>query len=330
MISLAAHLQTNVDHHVDIEELYHSGIRRIETFLVDPARAHVVHEFREFRAPFLQWLFPLFVDVSDRDLDTYPVSELATNPYDNALRYQRECQDYLGMLGRELFLQPDAGDDGTGTMYEQFSCYHDFGQPSLFMPWSVAFSLLADSTVGDPALRHYLQNGLHGPLGLSDSTIWETGAPAPTGVPARHDFWNLSLSTMALMQYSFEINKLLAGLPEVSEALDKVYVMVVDTDADGIRDTKDNCIEEPNGTLIPDAGGNSQLDTDGDGYGNLCDPDFNGDLTVNAADLAYMKTHFFTTDADADLTGDGIVNAADLAITKIMFFGPPGPSGLAP
>lgn len=223
LISLAAHLQTNVAHRVDIEELYHSGIRRVETFLADPTRAHVVHEFPEFRAPFLQWLLHLFVNVSDRGLDTYPTQELATNPYDNALQYQWECQDYLGSLGRALFLQPDAGDDGTGSTYEQFSCYQDFGQPTLFMPWSVAFSLLADPDVGGSALRHHIQKGLHGPLGLSDSAIWETGASEPSRVPARHDFWNLSLSTMALMQYSFGINKTLTDLPAVREAMDKVF-----------------------------------------------------------------------------------------------------------
>ena len=49
-----------------------------------------------------------------------------------------------------------------------------------------------------------------------------------------------------------------------------------------------------------------------------------------AADLAYFKTRFFSTDSDADLNGDGIVNAGDLAILKQFFFRPPGPSGLVP
>ena len=223
LISLAAHLQTNLEYRVDIEELYHSGIRRVKTFLVDPTRTHVVHEFPEFRAPFLQWLQHLFVNVSERGLDTYPIPELATNPYYNAIQYQRECQAYLSMLGREKYLQPDAGDDGTGMVYEQFSCYQDFGQPALFMPWSAAFVLLADPEGGGDALRHHLQNGLHGPLGLSDSAVWETSAPQASRIPARHDFWNLSLSTMALMQYRFRINQSLTELPAVQEALDRVF-----------------------------------------------------------------------------------------------------------
>ena len=108
------------------------------------------------------------------------------------------------------------------------------------------------------------------------------------------------------------------------------YCNMGDVDADGVTDSADNCMLEPNGPLIPDAGGNIQHDTDGDDFGNLCDPDFDNNLVINAADLAYMKTRFFTTDPDADLNGNGIVNAADLAIIKIMFFGPPGPSGLVP
>ena len=73
-----------------------------------------------------------------------------------------------------------------------------------------------------------------------------------------------------------------------------------------------------------------QRDTDADGYGNMCDPDFDNNLVVGSADLAYFKSRFFTTDPDADLNGDGVVNGGDLAILKKMFFQPPGPSCVAP
>jgi len=107
-------------------------------------------------------------------------------------------------------------------------------------------------------------------------------------------------------------------------------VQAPDQDGDGIPDDADNCILHANGPLIPDAGDNIQLDTDGDNFGNVCDPDFDNNLIVNAADLAYLKSVFFTGDPDADLNGDGVVNAADLAILKEFFFRPPGPSALAP
>ena len=59
-------------------------------------------------------------------------------------------------------------------------------------------------------------------------------------------------------------------------------------------------------------------------------PDFDGNLVVNAADLAFFKTKFFSSDPDADLNGDGVVNAVDLAILKSMFFNAPGPSEPVP
>ena len=96
-----------------------------------------------------------------------------------------------------------------------------------------------------------------------------------------------------------------------------VWSVAVDTDNDGVFDSIDNC------TLVQNP---LQRDTDSDGYGNFCDPDFDNNLVVGAYDLAYFKSTFFTTDPDADLNGDGIVNAADLAILKPFFFQPPGPS----
>ncbi len=94
-------------------------------------------------------------------------------------------------------------------------------------------------------------------------------------------------------------------------ALNQIFVTsafaATDTDGDGVIDSSDNCILIPNGPSILDAGGNIQLDTDGDGYGNICDPDFDNSGIVNAADLAYMKTSFFTPDAEADLDGEGVV-----------------------
>ncbi len=98
-----------------------------------------------------------------------------------------------------------------------------------------------------------------------------------------------------------------------------------DTDADGVPDAADNCIEVAN----PD-----QRDTDGDAIGNACDADVDGDCSVNFGDLALLKGAFFPQpyDENVDFDGNGLVNFGDLAIMKATFFnGPnpgPGPSGL--
>ncbi len=96
---------------------------------------------------------------------------------------------------------------------------------------------------------------------------------------------------------------------------------VIDTDADGVPDNDDNCTAVANP---------QQRDTDGDGYGNYCDPDFNNDLVVNFVDLGYFKANFKTADPDADLTGDGLANFDDLQILRELLFRPPGPSCVTP
>ena len=104
-----------------------------------------------------------------------------------------------------------------------------------------------------------------------------------------------------------------------------------DTDNDGITNSADNCTNVPNGNLIADAGGHSQWDTNGDGYGNVCDADLNNDGFVNCTDLALFRAAFGTANANADFNGNGgTVNFADLALFRARFGLPPGPSGLHP
>ncbi|MEL6200690.1 MAG: thrombospondin type 3 repeat-containing protein [Pseudomonadota bacterium] len=94
-----------------------------------------------------------------------------------------------------------------------------------------------------------------------------------------------------------------------------------DSDGDGVTDDVDNC------TATANAG---QVDTDGDGYGNACDADFNNDCVANVIDLGILRTLFFQPGNQADLNEDGITNVIDLGIFRTLFFQAPGPSPADP
>jgi len=100
-------------------------------------------------------------------------------------------------------------------------------------------------------------------------------------------------------------------------------IEIHDADGDGVHDASDNC------TLVANA---NQRDTDGDGYGNLCDADLNNNGIVNTLDLGLFKRVFGQTGAGlhADFNGDNRVNTLDLGILKSRFGKAPGPSGLVP
>ena len=104
-------------------------------------------------------------------------------------------------------------------------------------------------------------------------------------------------------------------------------IETADTDGDGVPDSSDNCTSVSNP---------SQLDTDGDGYGNLCDGDLNNDGSTDTLDLnLYKLAHRSAVgdanyDIDADFNGDGVINTLDLNIYKGLHRLPPGPSCCAP
>ncbi len=91
-----------------------------------------------------------------------------------------------------------------------------------------------------------------------------------------------------------------------------------DSDNDGVPDSRDNCIRTKN---------NNQRDSDGDGYGDVCDADANNDGIVNSVDLSIVRNAFGQRGTTrADLNGDGVVNAIDLGLVRNLFATRPGPS----
>jgi len=97
----------------------------------------------------------------------------------------------------------------------------------------------------------------------------------------------------------------------------------VDTDNDGIVDSKDNCIDVYN----PD-----QRDTNQDGYGNICDPDLDNDGNITGNDGDVIQALYDLTpespewNLDADLNSDNKIDMSDVIIWSDMYGGGPGPS----
>jgi hypothetical protein len=99
-----------------------------------------------------------------------------------------------------------------------------------------------------------------------------------------------------------------------------------DTDGDGIANDVDNCLLEPN----PD-----QVDSDHDGFGNVCDADYNNDGVVGLADFMIFGRAFCKAAPDpaynpaVDHNGDGVIGMPDWMTFGRAFGRTPGPSALA-
>jgi hypothetical protein len=110
----------------------------------------------------------------------------------------------------------------------------------------------------------------------------------------------------------------------------------LDRDNDSIDDDFDNCLEIPNGPNDTATAGPSQNDSDNDGYGNMCDADFNNNGVVDSNDASVLFATFGDQlgvdpgyDSDVDLNGNNVIDSNDAARLFGTFGQQPGPSALA-
>jgi hypothetical protein len=116
------------------------------------------------------------------------------------------------------------------------------------------------------------------------------------------------------------------GTQESAPSATVEFHTMTDTDTDGVPDFEDNC------TL---AANTSQIDSDADGYGNVCDGDFDGNGYTNAMDSALLRVNIggFSPPplySPFDLNCNGYINAFDVALFRTLLGRPPGPSEMVP
>ncbi len=221
-------------------------------------------------------------------------------------------------------------------------CYgliNDKQYPGGFARRSVAVTLVSTNArsfthptnYGQSLIADLLRLGISGAAGHT----WEpvlAGVPRPyiflydyaKGVPAIEAYYR-SLAYLGWMNVYVGDPLMTVPRPASQKSGDR--------DGDGTPDNTDNC------TLIPNP---KQRDSDGDGFGNRCDADINGDGLVTTS---WGKIYPMTQRGDIewiglvakngpydpkfDLNGDGNVDHADMIIAQLGLFLPPGPSALA-
>ncbi len=208
------------------------------------------------------------------------------------------------LLGRDLFIDNDDERNGVAAPVALFN--NDFDQSALGLFMAIPFAVdpsnlnnVAPGFVNAAADDYHLS---------AASPLIDAGTAAAPWMPA----------------LDFDSAARVSGAAPDMGAFERA---AIDTDGDGVSDSTDNC------TLVANP---SQLDSNGDGFGNACDADLNDDGTINFADLQILKAALFSNPSlpnwnpHADFNGDGAINFADLQVMSDSFFGSPGPSGLAP
>ncbi len=192
------------------------------------------------------------------------------------------------------------------------------------------------------------QTGVLANTPITSNAIGVTGINVPTSISVVGGEYSISGAAFTalagtLQGGSVRVRQTSSSIPGTATnatlmigGVSDTFTVTVELDGDGVPDAQDNCVLATNGPLIPDGGGHSQLDADGDGYGNKCDPDLNNSGRVTVTDYTIMRNVLnqlpssSPTAAAADLNGSGRVTVTDYTFLRNMLNLPPGPSALHP
>ncbi len=239
------------------------------------------------------------------------------------------------------------GVPGSGTSARGFDYDPNFGglnssnqKATYLLPVRTTPQLLTASlvwnikVVGDTVANPGVFDGTTTLYDLALSLIDITNPNAPVVVTASdsaiENTENLWIDLQANHAYALQVSRGHSA-PAFDWDYGLAWQMLQDIDADGAADDNDNCIDVANGPLAPgNAGQIAQWDTNGDGYGNICDADINNSGQVTTVDYTILRNHLNQNFPDADLNGSGVVTTSDYQRLRLMLNHPPGPSAYAP
>jgi hypothetical protein len=184
-----------------------------------------------------------------------------------------------------------------------------------------------DAGDGDPAGDGSYEKATLGPSGHEGTVYSVVGSSSQNSGAGAHPIMSVSINLEGSLIIDIDGNRLDGQWLDKNQIVGDHFRIVKgtssDLDADGVPDALDNCLELANA---------SQCDSDLDGFGNLCDADYDNNGVTGIPEFNTFRANMGLAvppgDADTDHNCDGVVGIADFNVLRSLFGGSPGPSGL--